>query len=143
MGISFKPGTADAILQVSELAKAHPTLYMVIQFTGGRAGGHHSFEDQYEPVLKTYAQIRSLKNVILVIGGGLGDAESCWEFLSGVWSLKYGYPKMPCDGVLFGTRVMAAKEAATCDKAKDLVVAASGVQDQRIGSKATRRMPVE
>jgi malonyl CoA-acyl carrier protein transacylase len=34
--ISFKPGTADAILQVLELAKAAPSdFYMVIQFTGG------------------------------------------------------------------------------------------------------------
>ncbi len=110
--------------------KAHPDFCMVIQFTGGRAGGHHSFEDQFEPLLKTYVHM-SHKNVILVVGGGLGDADSCWEFLSGQWSMQYDYPKMPCDGVLFGSRVMATKEAATCDQAKDLIVAASGVHDQK------------
>jgi fatty acid synthase subunit beta len=129
--MSFKPGSADAILQVLELAKAHPDFYMVIQFTGGRAGGHHSFEDQYEPLLKTYANIRAHKNAILVVGGGLGDADSCWEFLSGEWSLRFDQPKMPCDGVLFGTRVMACKEAATCDGAKDMIVAAKGVEEQK------------
>lgn len=128
--MSFKPGTVDAIVQVLQLAKLHPDVYMVIQFTGGRAGGHHSFEDQYDPLLRTYAQIRTHKNVLLVVGGGLGDADSSWDFLSGEWSLRFGCPKMPCDGVLFGSRVMATQEAATCDKAKDLIVAASGVVDQ-------------
>jgi fatty acid synthase subunit beta len=129
--ISFKPGSSDAILSVLDLAKAFPDFYVVIQFTGGRAGGHHSFEDQFEPLLKTYGQIRSLKNVILVVGGGLGDADSCWDFLSGKWSLEFGYPHMPCDGVLLGTRVVACKEAFTCDQAKDLIQDAAGVDAQK------------
>ena len=45
--------------------------------------------------------------------------------------MEYGYPHMPCDGVLLGTRVMACKEAFTCDQAKDLIQAASGVESQK------------
>jgi fatty acid synthase subunit beta len=129
--ISFKPGTADAIEQVLVLAKAHPDFYMVIQFTGGRAGGHHSFEDQYQPLLETYAKIRQYPNVMLVVGGGLGDADSAWTFLSGEWSLQFGRPRMPTDGVLLGARMTATKESRTCEQVKDLIVAAPGVEDQK------------
>jgi len=129
--VSFKPGTADAIEQVLALASEHPDFHMVIQFTGGRAGGHHSFEDQYQPLLETYAKIRSAANVLLVVGGGLGDADSAWEFLSGDWSMRFGRPRMPADGVLLGARMTATKESRTCEQAKDLIVAAPGVQDQK------------
>ena len=129
--ISFKPGTADAIEQVLVLAKEHPDFYMVIQFTGGRAGGHHSFEDQYQPLLETYAKMRQCPNVLLVVGGGLGDADSAWAFLSGDWALQFGRPRMPADGVLLGARMTATKESRTCEQAKDLIVAAPGVVDQK------------
>mmetsp|Transcript_42559 Transcript_42559/g.102543 ORF Transcript_42559/g.102543 Transcript_42559/m.102543 type:complete len:3788 (-) Transcript_42559:229-11592(-) len=128
--ICFKPGSADAIEQVLALARENPDFYMVIQWTGGRAGGHHSFEDQFQPLLATYAKIRQCPNVMLIVGGGLGDADSCWEWLSGEWSIPFGRPKMPADGVLMGSRVMAAKESRTCEDAKDLIVAAKGVDNQ-------------
>lgn len=42
--VSFKPGNADAILRVIDIAEAVPRMNVVLQWTGGRAGGHHSFE---------------------------------------------------------------------------------------------------
>jgi hypothetical protein len=36
----------------------------------------------------------------------------------GKWSAKYGYPPMPFDGCLFGSRMMIAKEAHTSYNAK-------------------------
>ena len=36
---------------------------------------------------------------------------------------------MPFDGVLFASRVVVAKEAHTSSSVKDLIVAASGVDD--------------
>lgn len=46
--ISFKPGSLAAINAVVEIARRHPTMVVVVQWTGGRAGGHHSFEDVHQ-----------------------------------------------------------------------------------------------
>lgn len=64
--LSFKPGSKAAIASVVEIARAHPDYPFVVQWTGGRAGGHHSFEDMHEPILETYAQLRATPNLILV-----------------------------------------------------------------------------
>ncbi|KAG6810051.1 hypothetical protein H0H92_013546 [Tricholoma furcatifolium] len=37
----------------------------IMQWTGGRAGGHHSFEDFHQPVLATYGAIRRHSNISL------------------------------------------------------------------------------
>ena len=52
--VGFKPGSAEMIRRVVSIAKRHPDLPIVLQWTGGRGGGHHSFEDFHEPLLKTY-----------------------------------------------------------------------------------------
>ena len=72
MGISrlgFKPGTAAAISAVVEIAARNPKMTVVLQWTGGRSGGHHSMEDEHLPLLQTYALVRSQPNVLLVMGG--------------------------------------------------------------------------
>jgi fatty acid synthase subunit alpha len=128
--VSFKPGSIAAIQAVCEIAAANPAVEIILQWTGGRGGGHHSFEDFHEPILQTYAQIRRCDNVTLVCGSGFGDAASTWPYLSGSWARHYGKPDMPFDGILVASRVMVAREAATCDAAKKLICDAPGIENE-------------
>ncbi|KAF4125253.1 hypothetical protein GMORB2_4093 [Geosmithia morbida] len=127
--ISFKPGSVDAIQSVINIAKANPTFPVFLQWTGGRAGGHHSFEDFHQPVLQMYGRIRRQENIILVAGSGFGGADDTYPYLTGEWARDYGYPPMPFDGCLFGSRMMVAKEAHTSKNAKQAIVDAPGVGD--------------
>lgn len=111
--VSFKPGSLDGIQQVINVAKANPGFPVVLQWTGGRGGGHHSYEDFHQPILQMYARIRRCPNLILLAGSGFGGADDTYPYLTGTWSEKYQYPPMPFDGVFFGSRVMVAKEAHT------------------------------
>ncbi|KAF9485144.1 fatty acid synthetase alpha subunit [Pholiota conissans] len=128
--VSFKPGSVDGIRQVINIAAANPDFPIIMQWTGGRAGGHHSFEDFHQPILATYRSIRQHANISLVGGSGFGSAEDVWEYLTGDWSVeRFGVQPMPFDGFLFASRVMVAKEAHTSSSVKDLIVAAAGVDD--------------
>ncbi|KAI0749711.1 fatty acid synthase [Daedaleopsis nitida] len=128
--VSFKPGSVDGIRQVVNIAAANPDFPIIMQWTGGRAGGHHSCEDFHQPILSTYGAIRQHANLILVGGSGFGGADDLWPYLTGDWSVEmYGLQPMPFDGFLFASRVMVAKEAHTSSSVKDLIVAASGVDD--------------
>jgi fatty acid synthase subunit alpha, fungi type len=100
-----------------------------MQWTGSRAGGHHSLEDFHQPILATYSSIRRHNNIALVAGSGFGDLEYTWPYLSGDWSKQSGVEPMPFDGFLFGSRVMVAKEAHTSSSVKDLIVSTAGVDD--------------
>jgi fatty acid synthase subunit beta len=128
--IAFKPGSIAAIQQVVDIAKANPNFPVVLQWTGGRGGGHHSFEDFHQPILTMYSRIRKCSNLCLVAGSGFGGAEDTYPYLTGAWSAKYGYPPMPFDGCLFGSRMMVAKEALTSPAAKQAIVDAPGVEDE-------------
>ncbi|KAL7749388.1 fatty acid synthase alpha subunit Lsd1 [Sorochytrium milnesiophthora] len=125
--IAFKPGSMQSIRQVLQIASFNPTMPIVMQWTGGRAGGHHSYEDMHAPILETYAAIRRHANVVLVAGSGFGGADDTIDYLTGDWSLKFKYPRMPFDGVLFGSRMLVAKEAKTSTSVKQLIVDAPGV----------------
>ncbi|KAJ2732821.1 fatty acid synthase alpha subunit Lsd1 [Coemansia sp. BCRC 34962] len=127
--VSFKPNAASAIRDVVNIAKAHADFPIVLQWTGGRAGGHHSFEDFHQPILETYAAVRTCPNIALVAGSGFGDADGSLPYITGDWSVAFGRAPMPFDGILLGTRVMAAKEAGTAQAAKELIVAAPGLSD--------------
>ncbi|KAI0096024.1 enoyl reductase domain of FAS1 [Nemania sp. FL0031] len=127
--ISFKPGSSRAIREVIALAKAHPDFPIILQWTGGRGGGHHSCEDFHEPLLETYGEIRRCRNLYLVVGSGFGDAVGILPYLTGEWAVRFGRPAMPCDGVLLGSRMMVAREAHTSPQAKRLLVQAPGVED--------------
>ncbi|KAF4816661.1 Fatty acid synthase subunit beta [Colletotrichum siamense] len=127
--ISFKPGSVDAIQSVINIAKANPTFPVLLQWTGGRGGGHHSYEDFHQPILTMYSRIRRQDNIILVAGSGFGGAEDTYPYLTGEWSKNYGYPPMPFDGTLFGSRMMVAKEAKTSPAAKQAIIDAPGVED--------------
>ncbi len=127
--ISFKPGSYESIQQVIDIAKANPDFPIGLQWTGGRAGGHHSFEDFHALILKTYGQIRNCPNIILIAGSGFGGASDTYPYLTGEWSRALGFPLMPFDGVLLGSRMMVAKEAHTSPEAKLLIAQAEGVED--------------
>ena len=43
--VSFKPGSIDGIRQVVNIAVANPDFPIILQWTGSRAGGYHSYED--------------------------------------------------------------------------------------------------
>ncbi|RAL03098.1 putative fatty acid synthase subunit beta [Aspergillus ibericus CBS 121593] len=125
--ITFKPGSEAAIDQVLEVARAHADFPIIIQWTGGRAGGHHSYEEFHVPILRKYGAIRACNNVILVGGSGFGEAQQVYPYLSGSWSVPHGHAPMPFDGILLGSRVMVAQEAHTSPQAKQLICATPGV----------------
>ncbi|PYH86092.1 fatty acid synthase beta subunit [Aspergillus uvarum CBS 121591] len=127
--IAFKPGSKDAIDSVLRIAEANPTFPILLQWTGGRGGGHHSYEDFHEPILDRYAQIRAYSNIILVAGSGFGGSDDTYPYLTGAWSKELGHAAMPFDGILVGSRVMTAKEACTSSAVKQAIVNTPGVPD--------------
>ncbi|KAI9314935.1 fatty acid synthase [Dichotomocladium elegans] len=127
--VAFKPGSIDTIRQVVSIAAANPTMPVIMEWTGGRAGGHHSFEDFHQPILETYASIRRQPNIVLVGGSGFGGADDTLPYLTGDWSLQFDYPPMPFDGILFGSRVMVSKEGLASAAVKQAMVEAPGVDD--------------
>lgn len=129
--MTLKPGSLEGIRQTCAIAAANPDFFFVLNWTGGRAGGHHSYEDVYQPIVQTYSLIRKYPNISLLAGSGLGDAESVWPWMSGEWSLQFGLPPMPFDGALLASRVMVAKEAHTSPAIKQLIVDAPGVDDAK------------
>jgi len=129
--ISFKPGSVEGIRQVINIASANPDFPIIMQWTGGRAGGHHSCEDFHQPMLATYQSIRQHDNIVLVGGSGFGGADDVWPYLNGSWSEKFGVQRMPYDGFLYASRVMVAKEAHTSLSIKQLIVNAPGVGDEK------------
>ena len=127
--IAFKPGSMDAIQQVVNIAKANPKFPVILQWTGGRGGGHHSFEDFHQPILQMYGRIRKQDNIILVAGSGFGGSADTYPYLTGTWAGRFGFPPMPYDGCLFGSRMMTAKEAHTSTNAKKAIAEAEGADD--------------
>ena len=65
--IAFKPGSIDGIRQVVNIASANTDFPIILQWTGGRAGGHHSCEDFHQPILATYGSIRQQSNISLLL----------------------------------------------------------------------------
>lgn len=129
--MGFKPGSLEAIQAVINIAKANPHFPVILQWTGGRGGGHHSFEDFHQPILQMYGRIRKCENLVLLAGSGFGGAEDTYPYLTGTWAERFGYPPMPYDGCLFGSRMMTAKEAHTSPNAKKAIVDAPGLDDHQ------------
>jgi fatty acid synthase subunit beta, fungi type len=128
--IGFKPATKDSILDVIKIAEANPDFPIILQWTGGRGGGHHSLNDFHQPILALYGRIRRCENIILVAGSGFGGADDTFPYIRGTWSIAFGRPPMPFDGVLFGSRCMVAKEAHTSPGVKQAIVDTPGVDDR-------------
>jgi len=129
VGIShvvFKPGTVDQIKSVIKIAAEVPGKDVIVHIEGGRAGGHHSWEDLDDLLLSTYADLRKLPNITLCVGGGVGTPERAAEYLSGSWAEYYGFPAMPVDGILVGTAAMATLESTTSPSVKQMLVETTG-----------------
>lgn len=136
VGIShvvFKPGTVEQIRSVIRIATEVATKPVIVHIEGGRAGGHHSWEDLDDLLLATYSELRSRSNITVCVGGGIGTPERAAEYLSGRWAQSYGFPLMPVDGILVGTAAMATKEATTSPSVKRMLVETQGT-DEWIGA---------
>jgi fatty acid synthase len=120
--VCFKPGTVEQIRSVIRIAAEAPTKPVIVHIEGGRAGGHHSWEDLDDLLLATYSELRSRSNITVCVGGGIGTPEQAADYLAGRWSQSYGFPLMPVDGILVGTAAMAALEATTSPAVKQLLV---------------------
>ncbi|KAJ2708293.1 fatty acid synthase alpha subunit Lsd1 [Coemansia sp. IMI 203386] len=127
--IGLKPGSLSSIRLVIKIAQANLDFPILLQWTGGRAGGHHSFEDFHQPILETYDAIRAQSNIVLVAGSGFGGVDDTLPYLTGEWSSRFGCAHMPFDGILLGSRVMVAKEGSASDAVKDAIVATPGIDD--------------
>ena len=123
---AFKPGTAEQVRQLLAIADAAPHHTIAAHLEGGRAGGHHSWEDLEELLLETYHELRRRENVLVCAGGGIGTPERAADLLHGTWALAHGAPVMPVDAVLIGTAAMAVREAAASPQVKRALVAAGG-----------------
>ncbi|GAB2676519.1 type I polyketide synthase [Nocardia goodfellowii] len=127
--VAFKPGTVAQIRAVLRIADAVPDYPVIMHIEGGKAGGHHSWEDLDDLLLETYAELRGRDNVVVCVGGGIGTPERATEYLTGEWATPHGYPVMPLDGVLIGTAAMATLEATTAPEVKQLLVDTPGTPD--------------
>ena len=136
----FKPGTVEQIRSVIRIAAEVPTRAVIAHIEGGRAGGHHSWEDLDDLLLATYSELRSQANITICVGGGIGTPEAAAEYLTGRWSLRYGYPLMPVDGILVGTAAMACLEATTSPSVKQLLVDTVGTDTWVGAGKAANGM---
>ena len=131
--IAFKPGTVAQIRSVVRIAAEVPTRDVIVHIEGGRAGGHHSWEDLDDLLLSTYSELRARPNITICVGGGIGTPERGADYLTGRWSARYGYPVMPVDGVLLGTAAMACLESTTSPSVKRLLVDTQGT-DHWVGA---------
>ncbi|MFT4125189.1 MAG: DUF1729 domain-containing protein, partial [Gordonia sp. (in: high G+C Gram-positive bacteria)] len=131
--VAFKPGTVEQIRAVIRIAAEVPAHPVIVQIEGGRAGGHHSWEDLDDLLLATYGELRARPNVVVCVGGGIGTPERAADYLTGTWAAAYGHPLMPLDGILVGTAAMATKEATTSPEVKQVLVDTAGC-DEWIGA---------
>ena len=126
---AFKPGTVEQVRQVLAIADAGPQHTIAVHLEGGHGGGHHSWEELDELLLESYHELRARENVLLCVGGGVGDPARAADLLCGTWALAYDEPAMPVDAVLVGTAAMACREAAASPAVKAALVAATGTED--------------
>jgi len=124
----FKPGTVAQVEQTLEIAARVP-FDVWLHMEGGRAGGHHSWVELDDLLFATYADIRLHDNVVLCVGGGVGDPERAAELLGGSWSLRHCAYRMPVDAVLLGTVSMATAESTASPTVKQALVAAEGTAE--------------
>jgi fatty acid synthase len=125
---AFKPGTIAQVEEVLAIAR-RVSFDVWIHMEGGRAGGHHSWVELEDLLFATYPDIRRHPNVVLCVGGGIGDPQRAAELLGGTWSLPHCAYRMPVDGVLLGTVAMATAESTASPSVKAALVAAPGTPE--------------
>src|SRR5262249_28799226 len=109
------------------IADACPDLTLGVHLEGGKAGGHHSWEDLQDLLARHYDALRRRPNLFLAVGGGIARPAQATAYLTGTWAEPHGLPRMPVDAVFLGTVAMAAREAKTSPAVKQALVAAPGV----------------
>lgn len=123
---AVKPGNDGQLDLAIAIAKARPERPLLVHVEGGKAGGHHSWEDLEDLLHRHYAKLRAQENLVLCVGGGIGTEEQANAFLFGTWSEASGRAPMPVDAVFLGTRLMATREACTSRAVKEALVRAAG-----------------
>jgi fatty acid synthase len=123
---AVKPGNDRQVDEAIAIAKARPERPLFVHLEGGKAGGHHSWEDLEDLLCRHYAKLRAQENLVLCVGGGVGTEEQANAFLFGTWSEAQGRSPMPVDAVFLGTRLMATEEACTSSAVKEALVRAAG-----------------
>ena len=146
---SFKVGTSEQIEKVLDIADAvacrprksgdlghapeipasSARMTVIIQIEGGKAGGHHSWEELKPLVLKNYERIRRRENILLAVGGGISSKEEALKWFEGVWHGIDDIPQMPVDAIFVGTVLMASKEARTNNDVKEFLKRLEGTSD--------------
>ncbi len=119
---AFKPGTAEQVRKVLAIADAARRHTVFLHLEGGRAGGHHSWEDLDDLLVATYDDIRLRPNVVLCVGGGVGTEERATALLTGRWAVEHGLGPRPVDAVLLGTVAMACAESTASPSVKQALV---------------------
>ncbi|ORX64015.1 hypothetical protein DL89DRAFT_288676 [Linderina pennispora] len=125
--ITLKAATLADIRATIAISKMDRTFPVILQWMGGHNGGYHSWDDFYQLILETYSLLRFHRNIVLVAGSGIGDADTAMQYMSGSWSVPFGRPPMPFDGVAIGSCVMVAKESDLSDATKQLIAGTAGV----------------
>ena len=127
--VAFKPGAVRQVKKILDIADDLPETTIIMQVEGGKAGGHHSWEDLDDLLIETYADIRERDNVVLMAAGGIGTPERGAQYLTGDWSKVYGLPAMPVDAIMIGTAAMATLESTASESVKQALVATEGLED--------------
>ncbi|MGP5294722.1 fatty acid synthase subunit beta domain-containing protein [Corynebacterium casei] len=127
--VAFKPGAVRQVKKILDIADDLPESTIIMQVEGGKAGGHHSWEDLDDLLIETYADIRERDNVVLMAAGGIGAPERGAQYLTGEWSKVYGLPDMPVDAVMIGTAAMATLESTASESVKQALVSTQGLED--------------
>ena len=127
--VAFKPGAVRQVKKILDIADDLPEATIIMQVEGGKAGGHHSWEDLDDLLIETYADIRERDNVVLMAAGGIGAPERGAQYLTGEWSKVYGLPAMPVDAIMIGTAAMATLESTASESVKQALVSTQGLED--------------
>ncbi|KAJ1939476.1 hypothetical protein GGF37_004387, partial [Kickxella alabastrina] len=130
--LALRPLTRKQLLAAVEIAGAYPSVFIMLQWMGGRSGGRHSYEEFHTPIMSCYAAIRAHPNIVLVAGAGFGDANDAAPYISGAWAVgcsggSSSQAAMPFDGIMLRSRVMAAKESPVDPEVKQLITQMPGI----------------
>ncbi|KAJ2763262.1 fatty acid synthase alpha subunit Lsd1 [Coemansia sp. BCRC 34490] len=99
--VAFKPQDMEAIGQVVEIAQANGSFPVLLQWARCGDGTPFSFESFVRPLLETYGAIRSCANIALAVEFREQTVfNNPLSYVTGEWSMSFGCPPMPIDGVL-------------------------------------------
>ena len=129
VGIShvvFKPGTVEQIKSVIKIAAEVPGKDVIVHIEGGRAGGHHSWEDLDDLLLPPTPSCASCPTSPSASAAASAPRSGPPSTCPAAGPKRYGFPAMPVDGILVGTAAMATLEATTSPAVKQMLVETTG-----------------